>query len=52
MEKQYTIQEVRYMIWEFFDNRNVYKYLDEAAGHKAVQQFLESIQERDSKESE
>jgi len=51
MEKQYTIQEVRAMICEFFDNRNPYKYLDEAAGHVAVQQFLESIQVRDSEEN-
>ena len=50
--KKYTIQEVRNMICEFFDVRNPYKYLDEAAGHKAVQQFLETIQERDDKEGE
>jgi len=50
MEKQYTIQEVREMICEFFEDRNVYKSLDEAAGHKAVQEFLQTIQDRDNAE--
>ena len=36
MEKQYTIQEVRTMICEFFDTRNPYKYLDEAAGYRGT----------------
>ena len=52
MGKQYTIQEVRNMLCEFFEDRNPYKYLDEATGHRAVQEFLESIQDRDNEESE
>jgi hypothetical protein len=48
MEPKYTIQEVRNMIAEFFESRNIYKYLDEAAGHKTVQEFLESVQLKDN----
>jgi hypothetical protein len=45
-ENKYSIKEIRILIADFFDDRNAYKYIDEAAGHSATQVFLKSLEDK------
>ena len=44
--KTYTINELRDLIAEWAEQRNVYKWLDEAAGVKAVVELLDRLEKQ------
>jgi hypothetical protein len=44
VKKTYTIAELKDLIADWADQRNVYKWLNEAAGVKAVVDLLDSLE--------